>query len=273
MATPFDTLIANTSPVAPTAPVSNIALPFDPQFYKVTQAFGQNGEVGNDFALAQGTPVYALTDGIVHLNTNWTIPGKPVGWAIHQIPTGSGIAPGWLVTYGHMLDFTVSDGQMVQAGTLIGHSGGDPAGPHPGDSTGPHLEINIKNPTGQYVDPKPFLDNLFFSANGVNTGNPTNGNATLAGLNLPSGLCAAVAPGLFFLPGGICQRPTTDPTRIPGDIKNAPGQFVGWATDWVSRLVIGIFALVIVAFGLYYLFRPQADKAMASSVKMGELAA
>ena len=54
----------------------------------------------------------------------------------------------WKATYMHLLDVTVSAGQMVQAGDVLGHIN------NTGNSTGDHLHYQINGPDGA-VDPAP----------------------------------------------------------------------------------------------------------------------
>ena len=70
-----------------------------------------------------------------------------------QINHGNGLGSG----YWHLLDVTVSVGQVVQAGEVIGHCGST------GMSTGPHLHFEVydaNNPRRQLrntVDPMEYL--------------------------------------------------------------------------------------------------------------------
>jgi murein DD-endopeptidase MepM/ murein hydrolase activator NlpD len=58
---------------------------------------------------------------------------------------------GYATLYGHLHDFTVKDGDLVQRGDPIAHEGTT------GNSTGPHLHFEIRN-QGGYLDPCPFLE-------------------------------------------------------------------------------------------------------------------
>jgi hypothetical protein len=61
--------------------------------------------------------------------------------------------------------FDVVQGQRVNPGDLIGLSGGAPGDPSSGNTTGPHIEFQLINPQGQYIDPHPFLQKLASGAN------------------------------------------------------------------------------------------------------------
>jgi hypothetical protein len=51
-------------------------------------------------------------------------------------------------------DFSVQNGQHVQAGDLLGHAG------NTGFSTGSHLHFGLKNGEGQFLDPSPYIENI-----------------------------------------------------------------------------------------------------------------
>lgn len=80
--------------------------------------------------MAEGTDLRAIADGTIRVadygNTN---AGKTVF---------IDAADGKTYIYGHLSDFSVSNGQTIHVGELIGHSGNS------GFSTGPHLHFGIK---------------------------------------------------------------------------------------------------------------------------------
>lgn len=97
---------------------------------------------GVDIANRIGTPVYAVTDGVV-------VDSGPVG--------GFGLwvrvrhADGWTSVYGHIDRTLVQVGQRVKAGERIALMG------NRGRSTGPHLHIEVWDDAGRRVDPLEWL--------------------------------------------------------------------------------------------------------------------
>lgn len=114
----------------------------------VTQQFGTNpnsiqpnGHTGIDFAVSIGTPVYAADSGNV-MFANWAsiLSGNNPWWIA---PAYAGVCvvinhnDGFVTLYGHLNDTHLNDGEFVEKGALIGHSG------NTGLSTGPHLHFEV----------------------------------------------------------------------------------------------------------------------------------
>lgn len=126
----------------------------------ITQHYGQNQETGIDVYLPYHTPVYALASGPV-LATGYYSGGGVVSTEIANDKS---------LYYQHLSDIAVSPSQQVQAGDLIGYSGGQIGyGDHPatGNSSGPHIEVGINapyganslwHPLGNSMDVTPFLN-------------------------------------------------------------------------------------------------------------------
>lgn len=95
-----------------------------------------------DIPLDSGTNVFAVTAGRVTDTTGWGACGKGV------IIRGR---DGFTYTYCHGTRRTVGRGRFVQAGDRILKSG------NTGDSTGPHLHLQIHNPYGNLVCPQHIL--------------------------------------------------------------------------------------------------------------------
>jgi murein DD-endopeptidase MepM/ murein hydrolase activator NlpD len=97
---------------------------------------------GIDIANKIGTPIYAVTDGVV-------IEAGPASgfglWVRIQH------ADGTVSVYGHMDSFSVHEGQQVKAGEQIARMG------NRGYSTGPHLHFEIWDATGKKLNPAPWL--------------------------------------------------------------------------------------------------------------------
>lgn len=95
-----------------------------------------------DLSLKSGTPVYAVTSGRVQDTTGWGACGKGV------IIKGK---DGFTYTYCHGTRRTVGRGRWVNAGDRILLSG------NTGDSTGPHLHLQIRTPYRKLVCPQHLL--------------------------------------------------------------------------------------------------------------------
>lgn len=102
-----------------------------------------------DIVVSQGSPVASAADGVVFLARD----GGATGFSYLLI----GHRGGYATLYGHLSRFTVSAGQDVRQGEIIGFSGGKPgthgAGPM---TTGPHLHFEVIQ-SGVNIDPKSVL--------------------------------------------------------------------------------------------------------------------
>ncbi len=96
---------------------------------------------GVDLAAPEGTPIYASRTGVVTVATY----GKSAGYYV-TINHGDGFSS----VYMHMTRYTVSKGQAVSAGQVIGYVGST------GVSTGPHLHFGISY-NGKYVNPAHYV--------------------------------------------------------------------------------------------------------------------
>ncbi len=97
---------------------------------------------GIDLAAPEGTPIYASRTGVVTVATY----GKSAGYYV-TINHGDGFSS----VYMHMTRYTVSKGQAVSAGQVIGYVGST------GVSTGPHLHFGISY-NGKYVNPAHYVN-------------------------------------------------------------------------------------------------------------------
>lgn len=108
--------------------------------------FGQSGvnwmsvHTGIDFPVMVGTPVRAVTDGTVR--TQWN--SSYGNMAIVTAPDGTET---W---YCHLSSTKIRSGK-VQAGTVIAYSG------NTGNTTGPHLHLEVRPHGGSPVDPLAWL--------------------------------------------------------------------------------------------------------------------
>ena len=97
---------------------------------------------GEDFAAAVGTNLVAMSTGTV------VFAGQESGYGnIVKIRYWDGT----LTFYGHMSRLSVTDGESVDPGEVVGQSG------NTGESTGPHLHLEIHPDGGDAVNPVPWL--------------------------------------------------------------------------------------------------------------------
>lgn len=138
---------------------AKVPTPFDGS-HPVTAAYGSHPlgttEVGVDYGMDPGTRLYSPFAGTISTQDQ----GK-AGWGkrvfIH-------LDNGWTIAMGHLTAFEVLDGQRVNPGDLVGLSGGAMNDPSSGNSDGPHIEFQVINPQGQFVNPTPYLEQIFSGA-------------------------------------------------------------------------------------------------------------
>ena len=133
-------------PVSKSAPITS---PYGPRpaAHKKNPGMISGFHRGIDFGVDQGSPVYAISDGTV------TTVSQGGGWGNYVvIDHGSHSS-----RYAHLSSIMVSKNQKVKAGQVIARSGGKPGTPGAGNSTGPHLHLEVMNQKGVRVDPKPYL--------------------------------------------------------------------------------------------------------------------
>ena len=114
---------------------------------------GRHFHTGIDLACPAGTPIHTLTDGVAHVSVGCVASDPPVpnmcggGWGNNVVVESQFALPGvgtvlrYFVRYAHLLEPTVSDGQVVHSGQLIGLEGTT------GLSTGPHLHFEVDHDT------------------------------------------------------------------------------------------------------------------------------
>lgn len=198
--------------------------PFDAQFrHAIMQPYGvtayehppqfPQGHTGVDYQLTDKSNLYAVSDGVVTDNNNWTLPGKPRGYAI-ELTTAAGAR----FVYGHASEFLVANGARVSAGQLIGRSGGRPGEPGAGYTTGPHLHFEVYNPGGVRTNPEPIVEAMFASATPQGDTNVTPQEA--------GAIATSIMIALYG--GDIGRYPANDPKGAPED------------AGWVSQLQLAI---------------------------------
>lgn len=95
---------------------------------------------GMDIAVPTGTPIYSMAEGEVIIAQYMSSYGNVV-----IIDHGNGLTS----TYAHLSRISVSVGQVVEKGQMIGKSG------NTGLSSGPHLHFEIRK-NGTPIDPAPY---------------------------------------------------------------------------------------------------------------------
>lgn len=148
--------------------------------FSITRGYS-SGHDGLDLGAKEGTPVYAIKSGIVsyardartqadHGLGNWAAGGGNVV----NIDVG-----GHLTTqYAHLKDFNVREGQLVQAGQLIGHVGRTGGTTSTGAFGGPgaqfvgsHLHFGLWDKSvNKMINPQSFLQNIGDTSGGPSTG-------------------------------------------------------------------------------------------------------
>jgi murein DD-endopeptidase MepM/ murein hydrolase activator NlpD len=95
-------------------------------------AYNGQGHNGVDFGVSIGTPVLSALAGTVIEVNHVAAPNCQYGmWVL--VKHGNGLT----TLYGHLSSISVSKGQFVETGQLLGHSG------NTGYSTGPHLHLSV----------------------------------------------------------------------------------------------------------------------------------
>lgn len=119
-------------------------LPLKPGTYRLSARFGQssslwaNTHTGLDFAAPAGTPVVSIATGKV---TATEYDGSYGNKTVVALENGTEV---W---YCHLTAFSVNPGDRVDSGQVIGTVGST------GNSTGPHLHLEIRPGAGDAVDP------------------------------------------------------------------------------------------------------------------------
>ncbi len=111
--------------------------------YHLTARFGDYGlwssmHTGLDFATASGTPIYAVANGTV------TETGYDGAYGNKTVIT---LEDGTDMWFCHQTSYTVSVGDVVRSGDLIGYVGST------GHTTGAHLHLEVRPGGGDPVDP------------------------------------------------------------------------------------------------------------------------
>ena len=120
----------------------------------VTQTYGKQSDgsfhPGIDFHAPVGTPIKAIGDGVISTQTNNGDCGNTL---IIQHPNG------YESVYCHLSNFLLQPGAAVKQGEIIGFTGGAKGEVGAGNSTAPHLHLQIDKGKGaaNNVDPTSLL--------------------------------------------------------------------------------------------------------------------
>jgi murein DD-endopeptidase MepM/ murein hydrolase activator NlpD len=111
--------------------------------YRLTAEFGDYGlwanyHTGLDFAAPNGTPLLAMANGVI------TSVGYDGAYGNKTVIT---LDDGTELWYCHQTSMTVSEGDVVRPGQVIGSVGST------GNVTGPHLHLEVRPGAGDPVDP------------------------------------------------------------------------------------------------------------------------
>jgi peptidoglycan LD-endopeptidase LytH len=113
---------------------------------------------GNDILAEPGTPVRAVTGGVVE-RAGWLFYS---GWRV-----GIRSDDGRYWFYAHMSETPrVAEGESVVPGQTIGKVGNTGYGSRPGhkDEFAAHLHLGIQEPSGEWVNPYPLIERLYEEA-------------------------------------------------------------------------------------------------------------
>jgi murein DD-endopeptidase MepM/ murein hydrolase activator NlpD len=116
--------------------------------YDLSAGFGLTGPLwetehgGQDFSAAAGEPLVAVADGVV---------AEVADAGPYGLRTILELADGTEVWYCHQTDVTVEAGQQVGVAEVIGSVGST------GNSTGPHLHLEVRPGGGSPIDPVDWL--------------------------------------------------------------------------------------------------------------------
>ena len=139
---------------------AHIVMPLQEGVYRLSSAFGYRVDpiyndvsmhAGQDFAASLGTPIHAVADGVV-THAGAGIKGRSSNLIIVKHEIGGKTYYTWYI---HMYDngVLVKKGDAVKAGQVIGKVGSN------GNSTGPHLHLEVHDQNDQLMNPVDFLKN------------------------------------------------------------------------------------------------------------------
>ncbi|MGV9836571.1 peptidoglycan DD-metalloendopeptidase family protein [Nocardia niigatensis] len=200
-------------------PAGALSKPLKTGTYKVGDGWhipSRPDHEGVDLAADDGTPIYAMADGVVAASG----PASGFGlWiVINHIIDGQRMS----TVYGHMNDgqLLVNGGAVVHAGDHIANVG------HNGEASGPHLHFEVwlngnrldaahSDPThqGPYtVDPQPWIER------GVDPGTQTNAATAVSGPRATTPVPAPAPVGTSTPPVSLAAASQAEMASLPSDI-------------------------------------------------------
>jgi murein DD-endopeptidase MepM/ murein hydrolase activator NlpD len=142
----------------------NIGNPF--QGLKESQGITETHK-GIDYPMASGTPLPAIFGGTVQ-----NLVGQGASGDVTQIT----LDDGYKLIYKHVSAFKKANGAVVTPGTIVALSGGVKGAKGAGASTGAHVHVEMRDPSGQ---PLSYLS--YLGKQGYSTGGSTGKGASSAG--------------------------------------------------------------------------------------------
>jgi murein DD-endopeptidase MepM/ murein hydrolase activator NlpD len=170
---------------------------------------------GIDWAVPTGTPIEAAQAGVV---TEARKDATGYGWHVRIQHADKS-----LTVYGHGSKLLVSKGETVEAGQVVMLSG------NTGNSTGPHLHFELRDPSGRPIDPAPLL---------VHSLDGEQPEPTPTAPQPEPGELATVLPGWNLRAGPDTSTPDLGTTDAPVavEVKDRQGDWYRITFDaWVHR--------------------------------------
>lgn len=121
-----------------------ISSPFGERYHPVDKKWKLHA--GTDFAVPEGTKLYAAADGIIEKSTFSEAAGNYINIKHDN---------GYVTRYLHLIRRNAKVGERVKKGDLIGYSGST------GKVTGPHLHFEVRLPNGDPVDAESYLPKTY----------------------------------------------------------------------------------------------------------------
>lgn len=244
----------------------------------ITQAHGQNGELGVDVGTPFHTNITDIFSGTV-VDAGYHAWGGQVDIAT-TLPNGQHVIEQFL--HLDQIAAGITTGAQVVAGQFLGLSGGQTSGgAHPAStqfSTGPHTEFGLYSGTpgaSTALDPTAYL--AYGSGAGI-------GGSTPMPSSPPSFWQQVVQDVFGFMPEGPQYNasagtvaPSQQYTAATSGIPDAIGALGARLQQSVANAGLILLALVFVAFGLALLLWPAAKEAAQGTAetagKVAEVAA
>ena len=181
----------------------------------------KNYHTGEDYPVPEGTPVRAAADGVVFDDA----PGFEFGMYI-QIDHQNG----YQTLYGHLSSKSVSVGETVTKGQVIGKSGAT------GNVTGPHLHFEVRKGQNNPVDPSEFLGSSLFGASSPVGGGAGTPSPVSAGTGAASS--GATSSGKSTVSANDWSTNFLTQIGAPATADNLKvmGTWMAWENGWKNQV-------------------------------------